>query len=162
MAKKTQFEVLLDVRETQRDDLEAKLADALSELERRRSFVQRKQRALEDVRAEIGELEERRDALLESASFQPRQLATLDSHGDSLAEQAREKEAALSRARKSVEEQQARCQEARAELAEAQKALEAVRKHYQKQRQKQELVAKRKQQTRNDEIASRRWWEENK
>lgn len=162
MAKRTQFEVLLDVRENQRDELEGQLADALSELERRRDFARRKKAALEETRREIEALEQRRDAMLDGASFQPRQLATLDSHGTALRSRAKEQEASHERALESVEAQEARCDEARAELNEAQKALEAVRKHYQKQLDKQELIAKRKQQAKNDEIASRRWWEENK
>ncbi|MGM0555380.1 MAG: hypothetical protein ACQEVA_03280 [Myxococcota bacterium] len=162
MAKRTQFEVLLDVRESKRDEVEAALADALAELERRRDFVRRKRTALEGARSDVEAHQSRRDALLDAESFQPRELASLDRHAEVLRDRVRDQRDALERALASVEKQERRCEAARGELNEAQKELEAVRKHYEKQLAKKEIVEKRKQQAKNDEIASRRWWEENR
>lgn len=161
MAKQSQFEVLLDVRESQRDGLQAVLAEALSELERRRAFVRRKQAALQEAKEELDALHDEREALMQGASFQPRQLTNLDRHADVIEERIEQHAASVERARKSVEEQSEECDRVRGELNEAQKSLEAVRKHYQRQLDAQELTQKRKRQAQSDEIASRRWWEDN-
>lgn len=162
MAENTQFEVLLDVRESQRDEMERKLAEELSEVERRRGFAARKRAALRDAQGDLDALAERRDGLLESDGFQPRQLASLDRHGDTIRARIAELEASLKRALDAVDAQEQEVQRARGELAEAQKGLEAVRKHYEKLQAKTEMVENRKRQAASDEVASRRWWEENK
>lgn len=161
MGGDTQFEVLLDLRENERDRARTELSDELGELDRLRTFANQKREDVREVELELERVEKQRDEMLDSEGFQPRDVSSLQQHVKTLRGRLERRREALQRALDAVEEQNHRCQDAREALRDAQTALKAVRKHYQRLEEQKQLEEKRDAASANDEVALRRWWEQN-
>lgn len=156
-----ELEVLLELRESEKDEARRAHADEMEELERRKSYAESLRgelRELRDERREWRDEFERRRAEEGLGSGEARQY---ENYLRGLRADEEDLEREIERAEEAIREQRERVEEAREELNEAAKQLEAVERHREDWEQQRQRRERRREAERMDDIAARIWREEN-
>jgi flagellar export protein FliJ len=154
------LQVLLELRENERDESEQRYADEMQELERRKSYLadvrEQLEAAVEERQSERARLDDRRSAGDASLA----ELAQFERYVKGLRADERDLRDEVERAEASVDEQRQRVEEAREALAEAMRELKAVERHREEWEQERAMEEKRRKASEMDDIAARIWREE--
>lgn len=155
------LQVLLELREREKDQAEQEYAEELQELERREDYLETKRQELQEA-VEKREREcEKFDRRKVNGDVRPNEYRQFEKYVEGMRLDEQQIEEAIVRAEEAVEEQQEYVDEARERMAEATKQLKAVERHKEDWEEEQEMKAKREQSAQMDQVASRIWREQN-
>lgn len=154
------LEVLLELREDEKEEAQQAYADEMQELERRKDYVESLRGEREALRAERREWREEFDRRRSEEGLGPEEAQQYENYLRGLKSDESDLDEEIERARRAVEEQRRRVEEAREALNEAIKQLEAVERHREDWEEEQERLQRRKEAERMDDIAARIWREE--
>lgn len=155
------LEVLLEIRENEKDEAQQTYADEMEELERRKASVDSLREELETLRGERREWRDEFGRRRRQEGFEPGEAKRYENYLRALTSDEAELSGEVERAEAAVREQRERVAEARGALDEAIKRLEAVERHREDWEEERERLERREKARRMDDIAARIWREEN-
>lgn len=160
MSEEYPLEVLLEMRERERDEAQTTLSQEMADLERRQRTVREKTAELEEVRERRVEARDAADQAI-GAGISVARMQVSDEYQLGLEVEEQTARGRVDEAMQEVARQRRSVEKARGALEAAQKELLAVEKHHAKWKEEQDVVAKRKASSEMDEIAMRLWQKEN-
>ena len=155
-----QLDVLLELRQKEREDAEGRYAEVLSGYHRAGETVRRAQ---EKHRLLVEERRQKTREFDQAAALEATEMAAMqgfDFYLEGLLDQEGRVLEELEQAREEQLQAQRRMRSAHQEMLGAIKALQAVEKHFESWQREQRQIAQRKEANRMDDVAARIWREQ--
>ncbi len=162
MSEEYNLQALLELREQQQQNAEDEYATEIQELRRREEFVTKKKRELAEAVAGREQACREHDERLSAGGLSLIEINAFDGYLAGMRQDEAALKESIERARRSCEQQKRAVAQAKQELIEATKELKAVQKHREQWQEEQTTREQRRRSAAMDEVASRRWMEENR
>jgi flagellar export protein FliJ len=155
------LKVLLELREREQEEAEDEYARQIQELERRKEYLAKKHGDLEEAIERRKAMCAQHDERVKSGEATLAQMNVFESYLSGLRQDEIQLEDSIERAERAVSQQSEQVAQAKQGLIEATRELKAVEKHRENWEEEKAAEEQRRESAAMDEVAARRWMENN-